>query len=179
MIGACRNLKSCINIATLKKELELKEKHILELEAQNSLLKIEIAQIRAKLFGRKPKTKKDSQNKLPKKKGAPKGHHGWFRTPPKNIDREIELYPEKCPICGSSNIKECKNKIESHIQEDIIVPKVEVTKYIRHYGYCKNCHRLFAPKGDDEILKSYIGPNAKAFLNLFKIQNKTIRQRHS
>ena len=120
-------------LATLKRKLKLKDKRIEELETENRILKSELAEVRAKLFGRKTKDKEKPVRK-PKKKGAPKGHPGWFRAAPKNIDEEIELYPKKCPVCGSSNIEECKNKTESHIVEDIAVPKVKVTKYTRHYG---------------------------------------------
>lgn len=146
----------------MKKEIKLKDKHIEKLEAENRILKSELYEIRTKLFGRKPKVKKDKQ----------KGHPGWFRKVPKNINREIELYPKICPICGSQNIKECKNKIETHIQEDITVPQVKVTKYIRHYGYCKNCHRVFPPIGDDELIRSYVSPNAKAFATYLKYKIK-------
>jgi len=172
MIATCRNSSNCSKLSILKKELDLKIKQIKELEAQNSLIKAELAQVRTILFGRKTKLKKDKEKALAKKKGAPKGHRGWFRQVPKNIDKEIELHPKICPACGSSNIKEYKNRQEAHIQEDITVPQVEVTKYIRHYGYCKDCHRLFIPKGDDEILRSYIGPNAKAFAVYLKYKIK-------
>ena len=168
----CRLFDSCSNLADLKKELGLKTIQIEELEAQNRLLKDELAQVRAKLFGRKEKKKKQEEESKPKKRGAPKGHCGWFRKTPKDIDREIELYPQVCPICGSSNIKECKNKTQNHIQEDIVIPQVEVTKYIRHYGYCKNCHKIFLPKGDDELFCSYIGPAAKAFAVYLKYKVK-------
>lgn len=161
-----------MDLPALKKELAEKNKRIFELETENKLLKAELAELRAKLFGHKikDKSKKDIK-KMPRKRGAPKGHPGWFRKVPKKIDKTIELYPDRCPKCGSDNITEY-DRTEEHIQEDIIVPRTEVTKYIRHYGYCKDCHKVFYPKGDDELIGSYIGPNAKAFAVYLKYKIK-------
>lgn len=161
-----------MDLSALKKELELKSKRIDELETENKLLKVELTELRTKLFGHKTKDKnKKDIKKMPKKRGAPKGHPGWFRKVPKIIDREIELRPDKCPVCGSGNITEY-DRIEEHIQEDIIVPKTEVTKYIRHYGYCRTCRKVFYPKGEDELIGSYIGPGAKAFAVYLKYKIK-------
>jgi len=62
--------------------------------------------------------------------------------------------------------------LKEHIQQDIIVPKIEVTKYIRHYGYCSYCQKVFYPKVDDELLCSYIGPTAKVFAVYLKYKIK-------
>ena len=166
----CRFLGKCRELATLKKELELKEKRIEELEAENRILAHELAEVRAKLFSKKAK-KKDKGKRKPKKRGAPKGHPGWFRKKPDVIDKEVELYPKKCPICGSTNIGSCSKK-EEHIQEDIVVPKAVVTKYIHHYGYCKDCGKVFPPRGAGELFRSYIGPTAKAFAAYLKYKVK-------
>jgi len=160
-----------MDLSTLNKELELKSKRIDDLETENKLLKTELAELRTKLFGHKAKDKKDKSAVVSKKRGAPKGHPGWFRKAPKKIDKTVELRPDKCPKCGSDNITEY-NRTEEHIQEDIIVPKTEATKYIRHYGYCSSCHKVFYPKGEDELIGSYIGPNAKAFAVYLKYKIK-------
>ncbi len=161
-----------MDLSTLNKELELKSKRIDDLETENKLLKTELAELKTKLFGRKTKdkNKKDSK-KISKKRGAPKGHPGWFRKAPKKIDKVIELHSDRCPKCGSLSITEY-DRTEEHIQEDIVVPKTEVTKYIRHYGYCKTCRKVFYPKGEDELIGSYIGPNAKAFAVYLKYKIK-------
>jgi len=57
---------------------------------------------------------------------------------------------------------ECEETRE-HIQEDIILPTVEVTLYRKHRYYCRNCKKVLAPKGAGEIPGSRIGPRAKAF----------------
>ena len=161
-----------MDLSTLNNELEIKSKRIDELENENKLLKTELAELRTKLFGRKIKDKnKKGSKKVPKKKGAPKGHPGWFREIPEKIDRTVELRPDKCPKCGSDNITEYDRK-EEHVQEDIVIPKTEATKYIRHYGYCSSCQKVFYPKGEDELVGSYIGPNAKAFAVYLKYKIK-------
>jgi len=160
-----------MDLSALKIELELKSKYIKDLETENKLLKTELAELRTKLFGHKTKDKKDKSAVVPKKRGAPKGHPGWFRKAPKKIDKVIELHPDKCPKCGSDSITEY-DRTEEHIQEDIVVPKTEATKYIRHYGYCSNCQKVFCLKGEDELIGSYIGPNAKAFAVYLKYKIK-------
>tara|TARA_B100000315_G_scaffold255574_1_gene299245 strand:+ start:1058 stop:2458 length:1401 start_codon:yes stop_codon:yes gene_type:complete len=171
MRRSCSRSKACSDISSLKDKIDKKDKRIRELEAENKILKAELAQVRTKLFGHKRKDKKEKSLRLPKKRGAPRGHPGWFRKAPKKIDRTVELRPDKCPKCGSLSITEY-DRTEEHIQEDIVVPKTEATKYIRRYGYCRCCHRVFSPQADDELLLSYIGPNAKAFAVYLKYKIK-------
>ena len=89
------------HIIFLKENLGRKDKRIRELEAENRLLKTELTELRTKLFGHKAKDKeKKDAKKEPRKRGAPKGHTGWFRKVPKKIDKTVELYPYQCPSCG-------------------------------------------------------------------------------
>jgi transposase len=163
---------SCNSIVILKEELNRKNGRIRELESENRLLRQELAQLRTKLFGHKTKDKdKKDAKKEPKKRGAPVGHPGWFRKVPKKIDKTVELYPERCPCCGAKDITKY-DRTEEHIQEDIIVPVTEATRFIRHYGYCRSCRKVFYPRGEDELLGSYIGPNAKAFAVYLKYKIK-------
>ncbi len=160
------------HIIFLKEKLDRKDKRIKDLEAENRLLKEELCQLRTKLFGHKAKDKgKKDAKKEPRKRGAPKGHTGWFRKVPKKIDKVVELFPERCPCCGAKDVTGY-DRTEEHIQEDIIVPKTEATKYIRHYGYCRDCKKVFYPRGEDELVGSYIGPNGKAFAVYLKYKIK-------
>ncbi len=108
-----------------------------------------------------------------KKRG---GHTGWFRKKPKEINRIEEVRLDKCPVCGSGGLTECKETHE-HIQEDIILPKVEVALYRKHRYYCKNCKEIISPKGADEIPGSCIGPRAKAFALVLEVRHKNIGTR--
>lgn len=87
----CKLLGKCSNIAILKRKLKLKDKRIEELEAENRILSHELAEVRVKLFSRKTKDKKDKEKlvRQPKKKGAPKGHPGWFCHPSPALNHHV------------------------------------------------------------------------------------------
>ncbi len=147
------------------------EKLVLELKKENETLKEENAYLKFELEELRSKRYKSGKNKPPedtgispsnpKKRGGLFGHVGWFRKKPDKIDRIEEVRLDKCPECGSGDLTECA-KVHEHIQEDIILPKVEVTLYRKHRYYCGKCKKVFSPKGKDEIENSYIGPKAKA-----------------
>jgi transposase len=143
------------------------------LEAENEKLKEENAYLKFRLDelqgGRYKSKKTKPPDDTPPASAAPKkkrgglfGHIGWFRKKPKVPDRVEEIKLNKCPCCGSSDLSECEKTLD-HTQEDIILPKVEVTLYRKHRYYCKNCKKIVSPKGQDEIPGSRIGPRAKAF----------------
>jgi transposase len=67
-----------------------------------------------------------------------------------------------CPECGLKDLTECR-KTDEHIQEDIVLPRVETVLYRRHHYYCKRCGKVVSSRGRDELANSYIGPKAKAF----------------
>lgn len=153
----------------MKKECqgcEQYKKRIEDLEGELAYVKFELDDLRSKRY--KP-SKKKPPNDTPappsynsKKRGGLFGHIGWFRKKPKIIDRIEEVILDKCPECGSKDLTECK-KTHEHIQEDIVLPKVETILYRKHRYYCNKCKRVILPKGKDEIPGSHIGPRAKAF----------------
>jgi len=146
---------------------------VAKLAEENRKLKEELAYVKFELEELKSKRYKSKKAKPPddttpapplpkKKRGGLFGHFGWFRKKPKKIDRIEDVRLDKCPECGSSDLKECA-KIYEHTQEDIILPKVEVTLYRKHRYYCGNCKKVILPKGKNEIPAGRIGPRAKAF----------------
>lgn len=139
------------------------EKRIADLEEKVALLVFELEELKSKRYKpKKPPKDTEPPASIPKKKGALFGHMGWFRQRPKRIDRIQKVILETCPICGSKDLTECNGTIE-HIQEDIILPKTEITKFIKHRYYCKGCKQTIIPKAKDELPNGYIGPMAKAF----------------
>ena len=151
--------KILLQLKTLKVENE-------KLKEENAYLKFKLDELQSKRYKSKKTKPPDDTPPAPsatkKKRGGLFGHIGWFRTKPKVPDRVEEIRLDKCPCCGSSDLSECE-KILDHTQEDIILPKVEVTLYHKHRYYCKNCKKVVLPKGQDEIPGSRIGPRAKAF----------------
>ncbi len=152
-----------------RKELEQRllrlEEENRKLKEENAYLKFELEELRSKRYktGKKPPPEDQADvHPFPKKRGGLFGHLGWFRKKPKKIDRTEEVKLSACPECGSKDITEC-GKIDEHIQEDIILPKVETTLYRHHHYYCKHCRKVVSSKGKNELANSYIGPKAKAF----------------
>lgn len=151
----------------LVEQLEYYKNRIKALEEENALLRYELKQIKDKWYKPKPPKKEDPPPKEPKKRGALFGHLGWFRRKPKKIDRVEIVKLKACPLCGHKDLKVCQ-EIEEHIQEDITLPEVMVTKYVRHHYYCKNCRKVVSGKGEEEIPGSYIGPKAKALASFLR-----------
>jgi hypothetical protein len=143
------------------------------LERENKELKLQLKEFREKYYGRKKKKEQEQlQMKVePKKKGAPYGHPGWFRKKPDHIDEVEIIRPCHCEICGSNDLEETTIADEEHIQEDIVLPKRVVKKFVRKVLRCKGCHSLVrGGRGKDEMPNSYIGPKAKAWANQLRYE---------
>ena len=151
------------------------EQRLLRLEEENKRLKEENAYLKFRLEEFNAKRYKSNKTPpadsgvtqaaplVPKKRGGKFGHLGWFRKKPEKIDRIEEVRLECCPVCRSKEITACRNKnIDEHIQEDIILPRVESVVYRHHEYYCKGCKKVVSSLGQDEMANSYIGPKAKA-----------------
>ena len=154
-------------------ELQMKMKL---LEEENAYLKFQVKELQDKIYKKKrnkgdPPSGKDKPAGKKKKRGAPFGHIGWFRKKPKKIDKIEEVTLEQCPECGSDNLKEYEDT-EDHIQEDIILPRVEVTCYCKHQYYCRHCQQAVEGRGQTELPHSYIGPVAKSFAVYLKYDVK-------
>lgn len=142
-----------------------------ELNEKVDLLTFEIAQIRAEFFkkSKKKKTpKQDPPKPSPKKKGGLFGHTGWFREKPKKIDRIQKVQLSKCPCCGSGNITKYKD-VDEHLQQDIILPKIQTTLYVKNKYYCRKCKKTVTGIGENELPKSKVGPLAKAWAVFLKV----------
>jgi hypothetical protein len=159
--------ETCIK-ALRRKNRELKTENR-QLKEENKNLKEMIDYLRRSIYG-KSKKKKDEYGASfePKKKGAPFGHQGVTRPKPENIDDEIQVSdPRHCPGCGSEQIK-ATSIIEEHIQEEIVIPRRKVVKYIKNVYKCKKCKTLIRGVGEGEMPGSYIGPRAKAIANYLR-----------
>lgn len=170
----CKDKNNCEYIKQLEVQLDTMSKELECSRNENDLLRIQIKELKSELFSRKRRKKEteDKKTKQKKKKGAPKGHPGWFRKVPQTIDEVVDVYPEECPECGNKDLNDIE-KLEEHTQEDIIFPKKKVTKYIHHFKYCSICKKVIGSKeGEDELLNSYIGPNAKSLSVYFKYNIK-------
>ena len=146
------------------------EKRIEDLEGELSFLRFELEELRSKRYKSKHKPP-HPQTPEPAKKAGKKsglfGHMGWFRRKPQQIDKIEEVTLSECPICKSKDLKEYKD-IDEHLQEDVIIPKIETTLFRKHKYYCRRCKRIVAGKGKEELPNSYIGPRAKSLAVFLK-----------
>lgn len=137
------------------KRIRLQEKENEELKAKNTALH----QRQFKANKKPPEAPPQSG----KKRGAPAGHPGWFRTVPSRIDETIHVSaPEVCPHCGKDNLVPT-GEVHEHVQEDIVIkPRTIVRKYVHREAYCPRCRRSVMKAGQGEILHAPIGPVAKS-----------------
>jgi transposase len=144
----------------LKTENKLLQEKVKELTVQIDIL-------RRDLYGKRKK--KVQPEREPRPKGAPIGHKGVTRPKPKHIDEVIEVKPDICSGCGSDDLILTQIEPEEHIQEDIVLPKRKVTKYVHPVFKCGKCGKLArGGRGPGEIPHAYIGPKAKAFANYLR-----------
>jgi transposase len=142
---------------------------IAQLTKTNQTLTFQLKELKDKYYGRKKK-KHEESSRRPRKKGAPVGHLGWYRKKPDHIDEIEVVIPEKCDECGSYELEATGIQDEEHIQEDIVLPKRTVKKFIKKVLRCKKCKSLIRSQGTDEIPGSYIGPRAKAWINTLRYE---------
>lgn len=115
------------------------------------------------------KDDRDDNDHAPRKPGAPIGHEGRTRQIPNRVDEHKDVHINRCPECSSTDITPCE-KYSDHYQEDIIIPRTKVTRFRHHYYWCPNCKKTVHGTGSEEILGSYIGPNAKALAGFLHYQ---------
>ena len=105
------------------------------------------------------------------KRGAPKGHRGATRRKPDHVDRVVDVYTEKCPRCGGTELTPA-GEISEHMQEDIIIPVVLSVLFRHHHAYCPICKSVVCEFGGEELKGAYIGPVAKATAGFFRYSVK-------
>jgi len=162
----------------LEEELEKALERIVKLENENEELKTKLKTLHNRQFkaskksSPKSSTKTDSYSELKKKKkrGASKGHPGWFRRKPDHIDKVIDVEaPDVCPHCSCTDLSPV-NEIKEHLQEDIILrPKTHVTNFRHHQAFCPKCNRPVIKAAEGELVNCHIGPTTKAAAVFFAL----------
>ena len=147
--------------------LKLHER-INELETDKSQLEKDLSDARKDPF---TKYQRKEPEQTSKKLGAPVGHPGWFRNPPEQIDRTIDVYLDNCSHCGSENISPCNHTTE-HVQEDTEDGKALATCFVHYYYWCSDCKRVVHGWDKNEIPKAFIGPDARAKATFLRYEIK-------
>jgi hypothetical protein len=156
----------------LQQELEEALEYIGKLEKQNEVLKAKLKALHQRQF--KPNKKRSQQSpqnqadsgsapEKKKKRGAPKGHPGWYRRKPDHIDKTVIVpAPEVCPHCACPDLTPVE-ELKDHLQEDIILqPRTHVTNFRHHQAFCPKCSRPVIQAARGELLNCQIGPTTKA-----------------
>lgn len=155
-------------IDSLRAENTTKYHKIEEQAARIEQLERELKAERQKQF----KAKKEESAKAetdgaaaegPKKRGAPRGHPGWYRKRPLQFDELVVVAaPCDCPRCGGSVKARPDRPMYDHLQEDWINGQRVVTCYRHEGGRCRKCRRWVRQPGQGELLRAMIGPNLRA-----------------
>ena len=155
----------------LREDLEKALAHIGELEKQNEQLKAKLKALHQRQFKSNKNRNRQSSNdsddnsseQAKKKRGAPKGHPGWFRRKPGHVDKTVVVAaPELCPHCACADLSPME-EIKDHLQEDIVLqPRTHVTNFRHHQALCPKCNRAVVQAAQGELLNCKIGPTTKA-----------------
>jgi len=156
----------------LNEELDNALIYISRLERENEELKAKLKALHQRQFKAHKKSKKENEDNEDgtngtasknKRRGAPRGHPGWFRRKPDHIDKTVMVEaPEVCPHCCSGDLTAVEG-IKEHLQEDIVLqPKTLVISFQHQQAFCKNCSRVVVKAAEGELLNCAIGPVTKA-----------------
>lgn len=149
------------------RRLDQAEDRVRELEKENARLKVQNQELHRKQFKTAtpalPPADPETPPAAKKKRGAPAGHPGWQRLPPKRVDRTVVVAaPAACPHCQCGQLQPWDQK-QAHVQEDIVLePRTRVTRFEHHQAYCPQCDRPVWLAAPDELPGAYIGPVAKS-----------------
>jgi hypothetical protein len=149
----------------LNEQLDQMRNYTQELESQNAELKAKLTALHRRQFkaNRKQPPATAPQPQAVRKRGAPKGHPGWYRVKPAHIDQTRTVAaPDVCPHCHGTDLTPIA-EIKEHLQEDIVLaPRTHVTCFKHHQAFCANCRRPVIQSAEGEMLNCPIGPKTKA-----------------
>ena len=156
-----------------REENDRQYREIQKLQDEVKRLKVELKEERRKKFRKSADNAKldgqakpnKGQQKKKAKRGAPVGHPGWFRRMTKQPDHVVAVAaPTTCPDCGHAVKRYPKRKPSRHHQDDIMDGRKQTICFVHPQSRCTNpkCRRWVQKAGPGELLRSKIGPNARA-----------------
>ncbi|NIP26924.1 MAG: IS66 family transposase [Phycisphaerae bacterium] len=155
-----------------QEQLEKALDYIGKLEEENEKLRAKLKALHQRQFkANKNRCRQSSENNADqrcatekkKKRGAPKGHRGWYRRKPDHIDKTVMVAPPQvCPYCACEHLSPVAG-LKDHLQEDIILkPRTHVTNFRHQQAFCPKCRRPVIQAAEGELLNCPIGPTTKA-----------------
>lgn len=152
----------------LHKRIKDAEEKIRRLEEENENLR-ECRRTYARMLF-KGKTKKISDPR----RGQKKGHPGVSRNKPEEhlIQKETDATLSACPECGGV-LGGCKRRYERVVEDIVILPQTEITRYRIHQYECKNCGKSLSAKPQGIIGQSPFGKKTFSAVLLYRYRMKT------
>ena len=171
------------HIAEVEAENKAIKKRLSKFEITNKALRLENAELKARLNSNSKNSSKppssDGYKKkpaFPKKKngkqGGQKGHKGKTLHQVKNPDVTVECRPDNCD-CGHTFTEEEMELAEKRQVFDLPQAKLEVTEYQVHKAVCPVCgsvHKGAAPKGVNAPVQ--YGNGVKSYAVLLNVHFK-------
>jgi hypothetical protein len=162
-----------MGIDTFEQSIARLQEENKKLREENKLLKERITELEKRLRiyenphipPSKQIIKEEKIVKIPRKKGAPKGHKGVTRETP-SPDRIVKLKPNQC-TCGSKKIKILK--AHRKISEDIVIRKI-VTEFHYYDCECEKCGRKFTTIDKSLPKEGNFGPNITSLWEMLHYQ---------
>jgi hypothetical protein len=162
-------------IDSLNEQQRQAQARIKELEKENALLQAKYQALHQQQFKAAVNKKKSASqatvtqsdpeqaSATPRKRGAPKGHPGWFRPRPETYDHTIEVpAPTRCPHC-QNNALEPSDQVTEHAVEDIVIVQRPTTTLFRHASaFCPQCQKTVIAAAPGQPASDRIGPTAKS-----------------
>lgn len=157
----------CISYTYMATQTPVEElkKRCRELEQENQVLKVKVAQLSktSKNSSKSPssdiikdKTADKDDDKKKKKRGGQPGHTKHEREPFKadEIDHFHDYHLDGCPYCGSQVEERPEMPPRTLQQIQIVEIPIEIHEY-RAFGYwCEKCQKVHYPKLPDDIVKA-------------------------
>jgi hypothetical protein len=172
----------------LFKTLDAERERNARLVEENDQLKVELQQVKLELkLERQNKFATNGQKQaatasaaadnptssLPKKRGAPVGHPGWFRKTPIEYDWAEDVpAPSQCPHCKGRRVTvDPSFKPSEHLQEDLIDGQYRVVLYRHPAACCTECGEWLQQPGEGELLGSRLGPHLRSKVIYYSVLN--------
>ena len=107
------------------------------------------------------------------RRGQKKGHPGVSRSRPEEhlIQRETDVTLSACPECGGA-LKGCRRRYERVVEDIMIKPQTEITRYWIHQYECKNCGKSLSAKSPGIIGQSPFGRKTFAAALFYRYRMK-------
>jgi transposase len=165
----------------LHRQLDVARRSVSDLVAEKKALKREVERLKLELklerqnkFATNRQRQADAALSQPletpcegepprRKRGASKGHPGWFRPTPTEYDAFVEVAaPVVCPHCGGPVSVYRAQDPTDHLQEDLLLGRRHVILFRHLQARCRSCRRWVRKAGEGEIPGSMIGPRLRA-----------------